>query len=73
MAKKFRVKQNDDNGLWYLQRRTFFGVWADVVDPRTGYKVYDASWGGSSPTSGITGKADRWIFENIVDTNWRCI
>lgn len=67
---KFRVKQNDTNGLWYLQRKQWFGRWVDVLDDY-GNKITDASWAGSSCNSGITGKADRWVFENVVDTNWR--
>lgn len=70
MAKKFRVVQNEGNRLWYLQKKNIFGIWVDVVDS-DGNKVSDASWAGNKPSNGITGKADRWIFENVIDANWR--
>ena len=63
--KKVRVKQNDKNHLWYLQIKTWYGTWSDVIDFYSGDKITDASW------VSITDKADRWVFENLIKSNWR--
>ena len=67
---RVRVKQNDNNRLWYLQRMTWYGRWVDVLDDY-GNKITDASWAGTSCHTGITGKADRREFEKLKYSNWR--
>ena len=69
-VKNIRVTQRESNKLWYLQKRTWYGKWIDVVD-YYGNKITDASWAGKSCNDGITGKADRWVFENLVKSNYR--
>jgi len=64
IMRKYRVEQDYNNRLWYFEKRVWF-TWQRIADWDNDTWIFDASW------DGIIKKAERWIFENDINSNWR--